>query len=117
MSSFKINWTILGFTTHKMLYIEDRFFRNLTIYFSKFTILNDTFECNCFENESARRRFTFFCFLLQTNQHETDLKKLYSCLPRNLLIRLYSVYKLDFDLFDYDFSDVLLAAGYEKIQL
>ena len=39
----------------------------------------------------------------------------YSKVPRSTLLRVYEAYKLDFELFDYDFNEVLTLAGYEPL--
>ena len=43
------------------------------------------------------------------------MKSFYSKVPRETLIRIYEAYKLDFELFDYDFNQVLDLAGYEPL--
>ena len=43
------------------------------------------------------------------------MKSFYSKVPRSTLIRVYEAYKLDFELFDYDFNQVLKLAGYEPL--
>jgi len=43
------------------------------------------------------------------------LKSFYSGVPRELLIRVYEAYKMDFLLFDYDFNEVLKLASYDPI--
>ena len=43
------------------------------------------------------------------------MSSFYSKVPRDTLIRVYEAYKLDFELFDYDFNQVLELAGYEPI--
>ena len=35
----------------------------------------------------------------------------YSRLSRRLLLKVFAIYRLDFELFDYDFNDVLALAG------
>ena len=43
------------------------------------------------------------------------MKSFYSKVPRETLMRIYHAYKLDFELFDYDFNQVLLLAGYDPL--
>jgi len=51
----------------------------------------------------------------EEEKHLTKMKSFYSKVPRSTLIRVYEVYKLDFELFDYDFNQVLMLAGYEPL--
>jgi len=51
----------------------------------------------------------------QEEKHLTKMKSFYSKVPRSTLIRVYEAYKLDFELFDYDFNQVLTLAGYEPL--
>ena len=48
-------------------------------------------------------------------RHLNKMSSFYSKVPRDTLIRVYEAYKLDFQLFDYDFNQVLELAGYEPI--
>ena len=49
-------------------------------------------------------------------KHLADMKSFYSKVPRETLLRVYEAYKLDFELFDYDFNQVLTLAGYNPIK-
>ncbi|KZS20501.1 Uncharacterized protein APZ42_012878 [Daphnia magna] len=42
-------------------------------------------------------------------------KKHYSSLPRELIMRFYHAFRMDFELFDYSINDILLKAGYETV--
>ncbi|XP_057367355.1 uncharacterized protein LOC130688394 [Daphnia carinata] len=42
-------------------------------------------------------------------------KKHYSSLPRELIMRFYDAFRMDFELFDYSINDILLKAGYETV--
>ncbi|KAI9563073.1 hypothetical protein GHT06_010530 [Daphnia sinensis] len=42
-------------------------------------------------------------------------KKHYSSLPRELIMRFYNAFRMDFELFDYSINDILLKAGYETV--
>ncbi|XP_046637689.1 uncharacterized protein LOC124315998 [Daphnia pulicaria] len=42
-------------------------------------------------------------------------KKYYSSLPRDLILRFYDAFRMDFELFDYSINDILLKAGFEAI--
>ena len=53
----------------------------------------------------------------QEEKHLAKMKSFYSKVPRSTLLRVYDAYKLDFQLFDYDFNEVLSLAGYEPIQI
>jgi len=48
-------------------------------------------------------------------KHLIKMKSFYSKVPRSTLLRVYEAYKLDFELFDYDFNQVLVLAGYEPL--
>ena len=48
-------------------------------------------------------------------KHLARMKSFYSKVPRDTLLRIYQAYKLDYELFDYDFNQVLLLAGYDPI--
>ena len=48
-------------------------------------------------------------------KHLAKMKSFYSKVPRPTLMRVYQAYKLDFELFDYDFNQVLILAGYDPI--
>ncbi len=39
----------------------------------------------------------------------------YSSLPRQLIVRVYHRYRIDFEMFDYSIDDVLIKAGYEPL--
>ena len=41
------------------------------------------------------------------------LAKLYRSVPRSTLIAVYRKYKFDYELFGYDFDEVLKLAGYQ----
>ena len=43
-------------------------------------------------------------------------RKEYSNLPRNTLIKIFQIYRLDFELFGYDFDEVLRLAGQPPLQ-
>ena len=45
-------------------------------------------------------------------KHLAKMKSYYSTLPKATLLRVYESYKLDFALFDYDFDQVMILAGY-----
>ena len=49
------------------------------------------------------------------NEKEKQLAKLYRTVPRSTLISVYRKYKLDYELFGYDFNTVLKLAGYQKL--
>ncbi|XP_057367487.1 uncharacterized protein LOC130688523 [Daphnia carinata] len=42
-------------------------------------------------------------------------KKYYSSLPRELILRFYDAFRMDFELFDYSINEVLIKAGYETV--
>ncbi|XP_046449110.1 uncharacterized protein LOC124197625 [Daphnia pulex] len=42
-------------------------------------------------------------------------KKYYSSLPRDLILRFYDAFRMDFELFDYSINDILVKAGFEVI--
>ena len=44
---------------------------------------------------------------------EKKLAKLYRSVPRSTLITVYRKYKFDYELFGYDFDEVLKLAGYQ----
>ena len=48
-------------------------------------------------------------------EKEKLLKKEYSQLSRSTLIELYRKYKIDYDMFGFDFDNVLKLAGYTKL--
>ena len=48
-------------------------------------------------------------------KHLARMKSFYSKVPRDTLLRIYKAYKLDYELFDYDFNQVLTLAGYDPI--
>jgi hypothetical protein len=39
----------------------------------------------------------------------------YSSLPRDLILRFYDAFRMDFELFDYSINDILVKAGYRTI--
>ena len=39
----------------------------------------------------------------------------YSSLPRELILRFYSKFRMDFELFDYSINEILKKAGYDPI--
>ncbi len=43
------------------------------------------------------------------------LVKIFREVPRDLLVRIYQKYQPDFELFDYDFDQILTMAGYEPL--
>ena len=49
--------------------------------------------------------------------HLEKLKSAYSKVRRTTLIRVYEAYKLDYELFGYDFNQVLMLAGYEPLSI
>ena len=51
----------------------------------------------------------------EEERHLKKMKSFYSKVPRETLMRIYNAYKLDFELFDYDFNQVLLLAGYDPL--
>jgi len=51
----------------------------------------------------------------EQEKHLVKMKSFYSKVPRSTLLRVYEAYKLDFELFDYDFNQVLILAGYEPL--
>jgi hypothetical protein len=51
----------------------------------------------------------------EEQKHNEDMKAFYTKVPRDTLIRVYEAYKLDFELFDYDFNQVLELAGYKPL--
>ena len=48
-------------------------------------------------------------------EKEKSLKKEYSQLSRSTLIDLYQKYKIDYDMFGFDFDYILKLAGYAKL--
>lgn len=44
------------------------------------------------------------------------MSRYYSSLPRELILRFYDAFRMDFDMFDYSINDILLKAGYETIE-
>lgn len=44
------------------------------------------------------------------------MSRYYSTLPRELIVRVYHRYRLDFEMFDYSIDDILLKAGYEPLR-
>ena len=57
-------------------------------------------------------------FIKSTSAQESKekvLAKVYSTLSRNTLIQLYRKYKIDYDLFGFDFNKVLLLAGHSTL--
>jgi len=40
----------------------------------------------------------------------------YTSLPRELIVRFFHVFRLDFELFDYSIDDVLLMGGHAPLQ-
>ena len=49
------------------------------------------------------------------NKKEMKLAKLYGSVPRSTLIAIYRKYKFDYELFGYDFNQILKLAGYQKL--
>ena len=49
------------------------------------------------------------------NEKEKQLAKLYRTVPRSTLISIYRKYKFDYELFGYDFNNVLKLAEYQKL--
>ena len=49
------------------------------------------------------------------NEKEKKLADLYRTVPRSTLIEVYRKYKFDFELFGFDFNQVLKLAGYQKL--
>ena len=49
------------------------------------------------------------------NAKEKKLAKLYRSVPRSMLIAVFRKYKFDYELFGYDFNDVLKLAGYQQL--
>lgn len=56
---------------------------------------------------------TFYYF--QSSQHKEKMKSFYAKVPRELLLRVYQAFKLDFELFDYDFNEVLILGGHQPL--
>ena len=54
-------------------------------------------------------------FFLQSDLHKQKMRSFYKSVPRDLLVRVHEAYKLDFELFGYDFNEVLTLAGYEPL--
>ena len=49
------------------------------------------------------------------NKKEEKLAKLYQTVPRATLIEVYKKYKYDYELFGFDFNNVLKLAGYHTL--
>ena len=49
------------------------------------------------------------------NEKEKKLAEMYRNVPRSTLIAVYRKYKFDYELFGYDFNQVLKLAGYQKL--
>ena len=49
------------------------------------------------------------------NEKEEKLAKLYQTVPRPILIDVYKRYKYDYELFGFDFNNVLKLAGYHTL--
>ena len=49
--------------------------------------------------------------------HLEKMKSADSKVPRTTLIRVYEAYKLDYELFGYNFNQVLMLAGYEPLSM
>ena len=49
------------------------------------------------------------------NDKDKHLAELYSTVSRSTLIGVYEKYKVDYELFGFDFNKVLQLAGYEKL--
>ena len=49
------------------------------------------------------------------NKNEEKLAKLYQTVPRATLIEVYKKYKYDYELFGFDFNNVLKLAGYHTL--
>ena len=49
------------------------------------------------------------------NKNEEKLAKLYQTVPRATLIDVYKKYKYDYELFGFDFNNVLKLAGYHSL--
>lgn len=43
------------------------------------------------------------------------LIRYYASLPRELILRFYDAFRVDFEMFDYSINDILVKAGYETI--
>ena len=48
-------------------------------------------------------------------QKNAILRELYRTVPRSVLIEVYYKYKLDYEMFGYDFNDVLKLAGHQSL--
>ena len=51
----------------------------------------------------------------QYNAKEKKLAQLYRSVPRSKLIAVYRKYMFDYELFGYDFDEVLKLAGYQTL--
>ena len=49
------------------------------------------------------------------NKNKEKLAKLYQTVPRATLIEVYKKYKYDYELFGFDFNNVLKLAGYHTL--
>lgn len=50
------------------------------------------------------------------SRDEIDLKRrYYSSLPRDLILRVFERFRIDFEMFDYSINDILLKAGYAPL--
>ena len=49
------------------------------------------------------------------NKNEEKLAKLYQTVPKAILIEVYKKYKYDYELFGFDFNNVLKLAGYHTL--
>ena len=51
----------------------------------------------------------------KSNKKEDTLAKLYSSVPRSTLVQVYQIYKFDYEMFGYDFNDVLKLGGHHPL--
>ena len=58
---------------------------------------------------------TSFKVVHALNKNEEKLAKLYQIVPRAILIEVYKRYKYDYELFGFDFNNVLKLAGYHNL--
>lgn len=59
--------------------------------------------------------FFKFCVTTVSSSH-FNLRSYYSSVPRELILRFYDKFRLDFHLFGYSINEILVKAGYQTIE-
>ena len=59
----------------------------------------------------------FFVFFVLFCNLNNSFCRHYSLLPRELILRVYRRYQLDFEMFDYSIDDILIKAGHELLRV